>query len=283
MKADQKQKTARTAPVAAPQDEIEAFVDGHQRLLKALATAERRAAEAEQELLVKRRELAATSAQALAEDPTIDPQLRCEPESAAFVEANLKCEQSKAAVEGCRRQLAKSDLGILGRIEQLKARRQAFSKGALKQFVNSVFRPGARAFAQVLRQANALEEALGEQIEELHVLPDAGDWRGDEKAVAVFEGNAGLRALADSLEQFRRGAEVRTLVLERSRMRRADFNPSNDARYRVVRDFQCYGKGFPAGSVVDGYQIDMPLLSKLYGAKFLSLIDPAMEGREVSE
>lgn len=283
MKADQKQKTARTAPVAAPRDEIEQFVTGHQALLKALEVAEKRAAGAETELTARRRALAQAQASALATNPDVDPELGSETESNDFVQANLRSEAAKAAVEGCRRALAKSDVGILTHVEQLKAKRAEFNKGTIKQFLRSVFQPAARAYAAILKQGSALEEALGEQIEELHVLPDAGDWHGDECGVAVHEGNAGLKRLADSLEGFRRGAEQRVLVLERSRMRRADFDPSNAARYRVVKSFQCYGRSFEAGSVVDGYQIDTPLLGKLFGARYIALIDPAMEGREASE
>jgi hypothetical protein len=263
-------KQLKEVPTPSPLDEIKTFVQEEAALKRALVAAEGRVTKAESALDSARRALASAQADRLVQDPDAD--LDGEATSAEFIQASLHVEEARAALGGVRRKIADRDVQLLTLVEKLRTERAEFNQKAVERFLSDTFTPAAEAFAQVLRIGAALETALGETVTPLHHLPVVGEWDEDAAAKAVLSEHVGPKRLAESLEEFRKDAEMRLYNAEQTKRFRASFDPT--AKYRVIRPFINMGKNYDAGTVMDRYEVPLFQLARLYEARRLQMIEP---------
>jgi hypothetical protein len=258
-----KAKTNRPAPTIW--GEFREWIAARQRLQEAEPQAEARVTRAEAELDAARCELAKAEAEALLRGDVLADD---RPESQAFARALLDLEKSRAGLIGLRQRIAALDPDIPALVQRLHDLREPYNAEQTASFLRGEFEPMADAFAATLRLGLALEAALGVEIPDLHRLPAVGDWRENDTAASeVYTRHSGPREMSEQLGRFAREASTRQTMRERSRARRAGFDPS--ARYKVIKRFLSYGREFVPGVFVDSFKIDVKTLSNLYEARHL--------------
>jgi len=267
-KSKSKRKTANRQPISVL-DEVRAFVAGQKQLRKALKGAEAHLRQCEAEADEARLTLAQSEAQSwvATEQGTMDDT----PQSQSFVTAMLKLEKARAAVGGITKRIAEADAGLLSASEKMRAERERYNAEQITGFLERDFKPAAAQFAAVLQCGLAIEEALGVELPEMHTLPDAGNWKENGDATALNKATREHRVLSEAIEEFRRDAEHRVMLAEKSRQQRAGFDPGG--KYQVIRPFMCYGMEFEQGQIVDATKFHTRLLGQLYEAKRLRLLE----------
>jgi hypothetical protein len=253
-----------------------AVVAQHTKLVAAKQAAEARVLEFEATVATARTALADAEAQRFADGLPLGDDTE---QAVALNAAQEQLRRAKSLVEGLHRNLQSSDVQLLSSHEALNHHRKQHAEAVVLDFVKTTLRPAAQAYAATLAKAKALHEALGVTTEgrdpqdtldyHLTTMP-AHDWQRDKEAKALFQEHSALRSLSDQMKSFRRDAETRLRVSERSRSHRANFNP--EGTYIVARRFTCYGKEFVPGDRVDKRTIHLRLLATEYEMRNIKLL-----------